>query len=222
MNVDTISCMEGFKALFIERFENVDVSTDRSETLRRLKPYHDRAIVGAGLDPDCVCYAEQVHGAGIAQVGSADVGSTFPAVDGLITNEQGVGLGIYVADCGVLYLVDPESRLVGLLHSGKKGSELGITEKAIGIMKEEYGCCSKNIRAYLAPCIRPPAYEVDFAAQIRQQFLSSGGLEKNFNDSEVCTSSDRSRFYSYRVEKGKTGRMLAVLAIAKANPNDYE
>jgi copper oxidase (laccase) domain-containing protein len=29
----------------------------------------------------------------------------------------------------------------------------------------------------------------------------------------VCTACDLERYYSYRVEKGKTGRMLALLGI---------
>jgi copper oxidase (laccase) domain-containing protein len=61
----------------------------------------------------------------------------------------------------------------------------------------------------LGPCIRPPDYEVDFAREIQQQAKQAGvGL---FHDSGLNTAADLSRFYSYRKEMGKTGRMLALI-----------
>jgi copper oxidase (laccase) domain-containing protein len=67
----------------------------------------------------------------------------------------------------------------------------------------------------LSPCIRPPHYEVDFAAEIIRQCRSIG--IKEIHDSGVCTACDLGRCYSYRAEKGKTGRMLAMIGL---NPND--
>jgi len=63
----------------------------------------------------------------------------------------------------------------------------------------------------LSPCIRPPHYEVDFAAEIVRQCRASG--VKTIHDSGVCTACDLKRYYSYRAEKGKTGRMLALLGL---------
>ncbi|MFT5470790.1 MAG: copper oxidase (laccase) domain-containing protein, partial [Verrucomicrobiales bacterium] len=61
------------------------------------------------------------------------------------------------------------------------------------------------------PCIRPPAYEIDFAAQIRLDCLAAGIPDSQFHDDGQCTSRDLEKYYSYRVEKGKTGRMLALI-----------
>ena len=69
----------------------------------------------------------------------------------------------------------------------------------------------KNLVAVLAPCIRPPHYEVDFAKTIRDQALLSGVLPENFHDCGLCTASNHQKFYSYRREEGKTGRHLALL-----------
>ncbi|MEO1857811.1 MAG: laccase domain-containing protein, partial [Rubritalea sp.] len=63
----------------------------------------------------------------------------------------------------------------------------------------------------LAPCIRPPAYECDFALEIKKTIEVAG--VKEYYDSGICTSSDLSKYYSYRIEKGATGRMLALLGI---------
>jgi len=123
-------------------------------------------------------------------------------------------LGIYVADCGAIYIVDQKTGALGLLHSGKKGTELGILSKAIAQMVAEFGSDPEDLVVALAPCIRPPAYEIDFAKDIRQQALAAGVKEENYHDCGVCTSSDLDQYYSYRVEKGATGRMLALLGKA--------
>ena len=53
------------------------------------------------------------------------------------------------------------------------------------------------------------AYEIDFAAEIVRQCRDAG--VKEIHDSGVCTACDLEHYYSYRAEKGKTGRMLALL-----------
>jgi polyphenol oxidase len=66
--------------------------------------------------------------------------------------------------------------------------------------------------AQLSPCIRPPHYEVDFAAQIVDQCRVAGIGQ--IHDCRTCTACELERYYSYRIEMGKTGRMLALLALA--------
>jgi copper oxidase (laccase) domain-containing protein len=63
----------------------------------------------------------------------------------------------------------------------------------------------------LSPCIRPPHYEVDFAAEIVRECRALG--VQHIHDSSTCTACDLGRYYTYRAEKGKTGRMLAVLGL---------
>jgi copper oxidase (laccase) domain-containing protein len=129
----------------------------------------------------------------------------------LITNQRGVCLGIYVADCCAVYLVDPVRSAIGLVHSGKKGTELGIASKAIESMAEHFGSHASDLIVQLSPCIRPPHYEIDFAADIVRQCRELG--VSSVHDSAVCTACDLDRYYSYRAEKGRTGRMLAFLTV---------
>jgi copper oxidase (laccase) domain-containing protein len=63
----------------------------------------------------------------------------------------------------------------------------------------------------LGPCIRPPHYEIDFAAEIERQAHACG--VRQYHDCGICTASHLDRYYSYRAEKGKTGRMWAVFMI---------
>jgi polyphenol oxidase len=133
----------------------------------------------------------------------------FPGCDGIITNQRGVALGIYVADCCAVYIVDPKTPAIGLVHSGRKGTELGVVTNAIRQMIERFGSDPADTIVQLGPCIRPPHYEVDFAAEIIWQCRLLG--VQQIHDSGICTACDLNRYYSYRAEKGKTGRMLALI-----------
>jgi copper oxidase (laccase) domain-containing protein len=221
--------------IFIQRISGIDVSHDKAEVLERLDAVHREIRNATGFDNSdeiastrgSRCWplftVEQIHGNKIAIVDRAVAsavlngvdGREFPACDGIITNQRSVALGIYVADCCAVYIVDPKTPAIGLVHSGRKGTELGAVTNAIGQMIERFGSDPANMIVQLSPCIRPPHYEVDFAAEVSRQCRTLG--VQHIHDSGICTACDLQRYYSYRAEKGKTGRMLAVLGL---DPND--
>src|SRR6478609_2259541 len=218
-----LSAIGSCRHVFIQRIPGIDVSHDKAEVLERLDAAHREIRKETGFNDWPLFTAEQIHGNNIAIVDRAVAsavlsgvnGREFPACDGIITNQPSVALGIYVADCCAVYIVDPRTPAIGLVHSGRKGTELGVVTNAIRQMIERFGSDPANMIVQLSPCIRPPHYEVDFAAEIIRQCRSIGIQE--IHDSGVCTACDLGRYYSYRAEKGKTGRMLAMIGL---NPND--
>ena len=164
----------------------------------------------AGGLPGGLVSAEQVHGVGVAKVGRSEVGKVISGADALISGESDLTLVVRVADCGPVWLHCGKTGAIGLVHSGRKGTELGIVPAAIQAMKKEFGADPAGMLGLLGPCIRPPHYDVDFAGEILRQMKAEGVGE--IVDSGLCTASDPERFYSYRREKGKTGRHFAVLA----------
>jgi hypothetical protein len=200
--------------VFTQRIPGIDVLHDKAEVLSRLDAAH-REIRGAiGIGDWPLFTAQQIHGNKIAVVdrySRGPVGGEFPGCDGIITNQRGIALGIYVADCCAVYIVDPKTPAVGLVHSGRKGTELRVVTNALNQMIERFGSDLANTIVQLGPCIRPPHYEIDFAAEILQQCRALG--VKEIHDSGVCTACDLDRYYSYRAEKGKTGRMLALVGL---------
>ena len=196
------------RAAFVERLPGVATTTDKAETLDRLQTAHQQAALDLGFAQ--TFHAEQVHGSDLAVITSSSPPLSLN-VDGLLTNQPDILLGIHVADCGALYLLDQKTGAIGLLHSGKKGTEQNITGKAVASMTANFGTAPADLIAVLAPCIRPPHYEIDFAQTIRTQAQAAGILTENYHDCALCTASDLDRFYSYRVEKGNTGRLLALL-----------
>ena len=206
--LERIGCRHGF----VGRVPGIELSHDKAVVLGNLDKVHRQARQGLVLGDRKFITVRQVHGDKIARVDSVpDTDHCFEGCDGLITNQREVCLGVYVADCCAIYLVDRNARAVGLVHSGKKGTALGVVRNAIESMRQQFEIESNDLVVQLSPCIRPPHYEIDFAAEIVRQCRASGIEE--IHDCETCTACDLEHYYSYRAEKGRTGRMLALLAL---------
>ena len=196
----------------MRRIPGIELSHDKAVVLENLDQVHREAIRALELGERKFVTARQVHGDKIAVINVGLTGDKcFEGCDGLITNQRDVCLGVYVADCCAVYLADQNARAIGLVHSGKKGTALGVVRNAVMSMREEFGITSGDLIAQLSPCIRPPHYEIDFAAEIVRQCRDAG--IKEIHDSGVCTACDLEHYYSYRAEKGRTGRMLALLGL---------
>jgi copper oxidase (laccase) domain-containing protein len=205
---EPLAGLSGIKTAFVPRLPDIDVATDRSTALRRLGPGHAEYLRTRGFDASRLATAEQVHGDGIA---SAEQPVLYSGADALVTDVPGLVLGIYVADCAAVYLADRRGRAVGLVHSGRAGTTKNIVGRTISVLRDEYGVETADLVAEISPCIRPPLYESDFAAEIAAQAREAGVGE--IRDCAVCTGRHTDLYYSYRVEKGRTGRMLAVIAL---------
>jgi polyphenol oxidase len=198
---------------FTLRVPGIEMSHDKLEALARLDGVHREIRREHGLGHAPFITAQQVHGERIGVIAEPNAtDKCFDSCDGLITNQRGVCLGIYVADCCAVFIIDPVRTAIGLVHSGKKGTELGIVSSAINSMAEHFGSRPADLVVQLSPCIRPPHYETDFAGEIVRQCRDLGVTA--VNDCGICTACDLNRYYSYRAEKGRTGRMLAFLALA--------
>jgi copper oxidase (laccase) domain-containing protein len=199
-------------ARFLGRIPGVEVTVERHEAMSRLAPHHQRLLHEEGLGDTPLVTAEQVHGNKVALV-TQTLPLPLPGVDGLATRERGITLGIYVADCAPVWIVARDGSAGALLHSGKKGTELAIVSEGIRVLEELTQLPPSELILLIGPCIRPPCYELDFAAEIRRQAEMAGILE--IHDDKVCTACHPDRYYSYRRERGLTGRMLATLTLLR-------
>lgn len=196
---------------FITRIPDVPVSTDREAVISALTPTHERVLREHGIEPRYLRRAQQIHGSRVALVG--DIGCSYPVegVDGLFcSGAADCCLGIYVADCAAVWVYDTVTGARGLIHSGKKGTELNIAGELLARMHKTLAVQPANCIAVISPCIRPPHYEADIPTAIKTQLIAAGLAPENIIDSGLDTAEDLQTFYSYRVEKGSTGRMLAL------------
>ena len=209
-SVEPLDGIPGIAAYFIGRIPELPVAVDRAPAMELLAPHHHYLLKESGLDRYPLVTAEQVHGKEVAIVTEA-TSSPIPGADGLITHTRGLTLGIAVADCAPVWIVARDGSAGALVHSGKKGTELEIVPQAIRQLLEVTNLAPSDLRLVIGPCIRPPCYEVDFASRIHEQAYESG--IRDIHDSKICTACHPELYYSYRKEKGLTGRMLATLTL---------
>src|SRR5688572_24566114 len=92
-----LAAVAGVTHAFTLREAGLDVRTDRASALALLEETHSRTRRELGIGSLAYVTAKQVHGADVVRVTAAEAGAA-PAVDGMITNDPTVCLGIYVAD----------------------------------------------------------------------------------------------------------------------------
>lgn len=134
-------------------------------------------ILGIGVES--FVFTDQTHTANVRRVGRADCGKgivrerDYTDIDGLVTNEPGVVLSAFFADCVPLYFIDPVKKAIGLSHSGWKGTVQKIGEVTVKKMQAEYGSNPVDIVAAIGPSICGDCYEVseDVAEAFREAFV---------------------------------------------------
>lgn len=126
---------------------------------------------------DFVC-ADQTHTTNIRVVERKDGGKgvvkqkDYADIDGLVTNEKGIVLVTFFADCVPLYFIDPVKKVIGLSHSGWRGTVNRMGEKTIQKMEEVYGCRREELLTAIGPSICMSCYEVgeEVAEEFRKAF----------------------------------------------------
>jgi len=159
----------------------------------------------------------QVHGARVVLCEDRPaVGvSVLADADALVTRQAGVLLTVTVADCVPVFLVDPESRTLGLAHAGWRGAAAGIVPATLERMAK-LGAMPESIHAHLGPAICGACYEVgpevsralggspagrthiDLRDHVHGELLAAGLSRDHVTVSSACTRCDGESYYSYR------------------------
>lgn len=136
--------------------------------------------IGAALGVRCedMVFTQQTHTTNVRVVDSRDRGMgimrprSYTDVDGLVTNVPGICLVTFFADCVPLYFVDPVKKVIGLSHSGWRGTAGKIGAKTVRLMQEQYGCRPSDLLAAVGPSICRDCYEVsgDVIDQFKEHF----------------------------------------------------
>jgi YfiH family protein len=136
--------LQFFKAIGAERFAPAGLRQIHSAAVYRVERSADRGLLyrPCGLDA------------------SSPAGRTPPAADALLTDQPGVLLGVRIADCLPVILVDPRRRAIAAVHAGWRGALQRVIEKAVGGMRQEFGSDPGRMAAILGPSIRACCYAV--------------------------------------------------------------
>ncbi|MFQ5839182.1 MAG: peptidoglycan editing factor PgeF [Candidatus Methylomirabilales bacterium] len=168
--------------------------------------------------------------------------------DALVTDRPGLPLTVGTADCLPIFLYDPVRPAVAALHAGWRGTVARIVEETIRTMQDRYGsdpatliaafgpgilgCCYEVDRPVIEPlaqavlgwesCVEPAGgdrWNLDLAA-VNRILLGEAGLGPDrILDTGLCTACRKDRFYSYRAEGPRTGRMMSWIALPAEQPS---
>lgn len=137
-------------------------------------------VLGCQLE-DIVC-SDQTHTNNLRIVTRSDGGKgivtpkDYTDIDGLLTDEPGLVLATFYADCVPLYFVDTKNKAIGLAHSGWRGTVARMGRCVIEKMKEVYGTKAEDLVAAIGPSICQACYEVseDVAEAFLKEFRKPG------------------------------------------------
>ncbi|NBI85130.1 peptidoglycan editing factor PgeF [Lachnospiraceae bacterium] len=230
-------------------FSSLNLSFSRGDKREAVEENFRRLSEALGVSYDSFVCCDQSHTTNVVRVGKADAGCgvtrelKFTDVDGMVTNEPGVTLITYFADCVPLYFVDPVHRAIGLSHSGWRGTVGRMGQVTLDKMKQEFGTDAKDVICAVGPSICRNCYEVggDVAEVFGQKFegleheilfdkgngkyqldlwraneavlLSAGVKKENIALPDVCTCCNPRLLFSHRASGGKRGNLAAALAL---------
>ena len=168
------------------------------------------ALAALGFSTTRFATAEQTHGSGVAVIYET-TGERVPMVDALATSARNLPLVIRCADCAAVFIIDRRTPAIALVHSGKKGTIANIVGSTVATMRQKFGTNPADCTSFISPSIGPCHYEMDIWSGVEQQLHEAG--VSDIHNPRVCTACHLDRYFSYRAEKGQTGRMFAVLAL---------
>mgnify|MGYP004529480511 CR=1 FL=1 len=161
-----------------EHLYSMNLSFSRGDEEENVRKNFCRIASAIGFEPEQMVFTHQTHTTNIRKVTREDCGKGYSRerdyqdIDGLITNEPGVVLTTFYADCVPVFLIDPVKKAIGLSHSGWRGTVGKISQQTIRRMEEEYGSCPENLLAAIGPSICQACYEVsqDVAERFQESF----------------------------------------------------
>lgn len=162
-------------------YSSMNLSFERGDDPEAVRENFRRIGQAIGVDITDMVLSRQTHTANVRIVTEEDKGKgivrerDYTDVDGFVTDRKGICLVTSFADCVPLYFVDPQKRVIGLSHSGWRGTVKKIGKRTVEIMTERFGCDPADILACIGPSICVDCYEVseDVIERVKEQFPSA-------------------------------------------------
>ena len=227
-----LSAIPGIRHAFFSRaggvsggiYESLNGGIGSKDDASNVAENRRRMAEALGVEPRRLLTAYQVHSPDVAVATAPWDTASRPRADAIVTRTQNLAIGVTVADCGPVLLVEPDAGVIGAAHAGWKGALGGVLESTVEAM-EQLGAERAGIVAAIGPLIRQPSYEVgaefverftqadennarffipasrenhamfDLAGFIRMRLENAGVLM--IDDTGIDTYSDE-RFFSYR------------------------
>ena len=230
-------------------WSSLNLSFTRGDDEAAVRENFRRVAQAFGVTQEQVVCSMQTHTTNVRRVTASDGGAgvTRPLpwadVDGLITDEPGVLLGTFYADCVPLYFADPVHHAIGLSHSGWRGTVARMGEVTLQAMADAFGSRPQDVLCAIGPSICQSCYEVsaDVAEQFQAAFpgsgaallypttvgkyqlnlweanrrvlLDAGVLPEHLQITDLCTCCNPHNLFSHRYTGGRRGNLGAFLML---------
>lgn len=204
-----------------------------------------RAARVLGVSPARLYYLSQVHGVASVQLaGDEDPDEVVRRVgDVTLSRVGGVACGVRSADCVPVLVGDRASGAAVAVHSGWRGTVQDVVSAAVAALRRLVGeqrlepvaaigphietCCfevgpevaeqlaaasSRGAAAVVAGQGRP---HVDLRAVIHAQLEGAGVAPADVDDVRGCTVCDAERFFSFRRDGQRSGRLLSAIVAGR-------
>ena len=159
-------------------YSSLNLSFSRGDDPEKVLENFKRMGASMGISVEDMVLSRQTHTTNVRVITEKDRGKgivreqDYTDVDGMVTNVPGICLVTSYADCVPLYFVDPVKKVIGLSHSGWRGTVGKIGKNTVELMKEKFGSDPKDILAAVGPSVCMDCYEVseDVIDQFRDDF----------------------------------------------------
>ena len=232
-------------------FSSMNLGFGRGDVDENVLENYDRLCKAMGFSKEQVVLPDQVHDVIVRKATKADCGKgivkprDYDCVDAQITNEPGVALAVFGADCVPVFFYDPVKRAIGPAHAGWRGTIGRIAEKTVQAMEKEFDSKRSDIEAYIGVSICGDCYTVggEVAELFRKEFpdattqtdvqkeegtcqldlwqvnrmiLEQAGVKpENIIIGGVCTKCHSDVLYSHRVQGKDRGSLAGFLMLAE-------
>ena len=249
----TADCLAGTAHCFSTRlggvsegkFSSMNLGMNRGDETRNVLENYRILGNAVGFSPDQTVFTRQEHTDRVRAVTRRDRGagllrSVDEVRDAVMTDEAGTALVCFSADCTLILLYDPVRRAIAAVHSGWRGTAMGIVQKTVQAMQKQYGCRPESIRAAIGPCIGPCCFEVgpevpqamrealgaaaepairpaDEKAFVDLKMLNRLWLERagvtQIEISADCTKCSPDRYWSHRITGNERGSLAGIIML---------
>lgn len=171
-------------------FSTLNFSYIRGDDSASVTENYRRMAMVFGKECKDFVTTDQTHTTNIRVVTKEDAGKgitkdrDYSDIDGLITNEKGLILSCFFADCVPLFFVDKEKQVIGMAHSGWRGTVNQMGACMVRKMQEMFGCNPADIIACIGPSICRDCYEIsdEVAVQFKEGFWKQTNVEEFCNE----------------------------------------
>ncbi len=135
-----------------------------------------------GKTPEDFVLSKQSHETKVLKVGTKDRGKgitkdrDYEGIDALITDEEGIILSCFSADCVPILFYDPIHKAVGACHSGWRGTKGKILQNVVEEMRKHFSSNPAEILIAIGPSICKEQYVVseDLALSFLEDYPDLG------------------------------------------------